>query len=179
MNALTVTPVDGGHLAALSKFIEHISAGDRTFFRNDLLADGVVAAWINKPTGVYYVAEDGGQIAGLLVLEPGIAWSSHVGDVRIVVAPEFRRRGIGRRLARQALLAGVELGLDKLVVQVAAADEATISMFVDLAFEPEALFRSHVRDDAGVTHDLLVLAHFVDTTRAAVAAIGMAEAVRT
>jgi ribosomal protein S18 acetylase RimI-like enzyme len=178
MSAVKIAPLDAGDLAGLRKFIVQISAGDRTYFRDDLLADGVIESWIDKPSGAYCIAEVDGEVAGLLVLEPGISWSAHVGEVRIVVAPQFRRRGIGRSLARHALLAGVERGLDKLVVQVAAEDEATISMFEDLAFEPEALFLAHVRDDLGSTHDLLVLAHFVETTRAAAAAIGIADAVQ-
>ena len=39
-----------------------------------------------------------------------IGWSSHVGEVRLVVDPDHRGRGIGRRLARQAVLDAVDMG---------------------------------------------------------------------
>ncbi|WP_169588880.1 GNAT family N-acetyltransferase [Antrihabitans stalactiti] len=176
MNTVSITRLEPAHVDGLRLFLAQSSAGDRTYFRDDVLANGVVDSWLARTTGAYHVALVEGEVAGLLVLEPGVEWGRHVGEIRIVVAQGFRRRGIGRALARRALIAGLELDLDKLVVQVAAEDEATTSMFVTLAFEPEALLRGHVRDDSGDTHDLLVLAHFVESTRGAVAAIGLAEA---
>ena len=38
-------------------------------------------------------------------------WSSHVGEVRIVVDPDHRGRGVGQALARHAVLEALELGL--------------------------------------------------------------------
>lgn len=179
MKPVRITPLNAGHGASLRKFLGRVSPGDRTFFREDILAEGVADIWLEDPQGNRFVAEVDEQIAGLLVLHRGTAWSGHVGEIQIVVDERFRRRGIGRALARRAVIAGVEIGLDKLVVQVAAEDETTIGMFVNLAFEPEALLRAHVRDDRGITHDLMVLSHFVDTTRAAVNAIGLAEAMES
>ena len=60
------------------------------------------------------------------------------------------------------MVEAVGIGVTKLVVEVAAEQEATVAMFTKLGFEPEGLFRDHVRDQAGELHDLLVLAHFVD-----------------
>ena len=50
-------------------------------------------------------------------------WSSHVGEVRVIVDPAHRGRGIGRALARHAVLDALELGLTKLVVEVVADQE--------------------------------------------------------
>jgi ribosomal protein S18 acetylase RimI-like enzyme len=103
-------------------------------------------------------------------------WSSHVGEVRLVVDPEHRGRGIGTALARRAVLDALEMGLAKMVVEVIADQDALIGMFRSLGFEPEALLLDHVRDRAGELRDLMVLANSVDEQFAAMAAAGIADA---
>jgi len=162
-----------GDIDALRDFFARVPEGDRTFFREDVLADG----WRSDPNEHRWVAADGDDVVGSLVIRCGVAWSSHVGEVRIVVDPTRRRQGIGRALARQALVKGVGLGLQKLVVEVVAAQEPTVAMFTSLGFEAEALLRSHVRDGAGNVHDLFVMAHFVDDTWSRMTTTGIADLV--
>ena len=53
-------------------------------------------------------------------------------------------------------------GIRKLFVNVIADQAATIAMFTALGFEAEGLLRNQVLGPDDETHDLLVLAHFVD-----------------
>jgi ribosomal protein S18 acetylase RimI-like enzyme len=101
-----------------------------------------------------------------------------VGEVRLVVDPHHRGRGIGRRLARQAVLDAVDIGLTKLVVEVISDQEALIAMFRSLGFEPEALLTDHVRDRSGEMRDLIVLANSVEEQFAAMSAAGVADQLR-
>ena len=94
-------------------------------------------------------------MVGSVAVVPLHGWSSHVGEVRLVVDPEHRGRGIGRGLARRAVLDAVDIGLTKLVVEVISDQEALIGMFRGLGFEPEALLTDHVRDRAGEMRDLM------------------------
>ena len=81
-------------------------------------------------------------------------WSSHVGEVRVIVDPGRRGRGVGRALARRAILEALELGLTKMVVEVIADQEPTIACSASLGFDPEALLADHVRDRSGELRDL-------------------------
>ena len=102
-------------------------------------------------------------------------WSSHVGEVRLVVDPGSRGRGLGRALARRAVLDAMDMGLAKLVVEVIADQEALIGMFRSLGFEPEALLIDHVRDRTGELRDLMVLANSVESQFAAMSAAGIVD----
>jgi ribosomal protein S18 acetylase RimI-like enzyme len=104
-------------------------------------------------------------------------WSSHVGEVRVIVDPDARGRGIGRALARHAVLEALNLGLTKMVVEVVADQEATIAMFRSLGFDPEALLADHVRDQAGDLRDLMILSHSVEQSWASMNASGIADSV--
>jgi ribosomal protein S18 acetylase RimI-like enzyme len=114
-------------------------------------------------------------VVGYVAVIPLHGWSSHVGEVRIVVDPDNRGRGVGRELARHAVLEALELDLSKLVVEVIADQEALIAMFRGLGFEPEALLIDHVRDRSGALRDLLVLAHSVEQQWASMATAGIVD----
>ena len=146
----------------LRRFFAHVPEGDRTFFREDVLAPGVVERWLADHDQRRLVAVVDGHIAGHVAVLRGVGWSHHVAELRLVVHPDFRRRGLGRLLAQRAVAEAVEMGMTKLVVEVVAAQEETVAMFTTLGFEPEGLLKEHVRSQSGEVHDLLVLSHFVE-----------------
>lgn len=164
-----------GDRASLERFLHRIPEGDRTFLKEDVGDPAVVAAWALPGPARSIAVGDGGQVLGYAAVVPLVGWSRHVGEVRIVVDPEHRGKGVGRRLAQQAVLDAVELGLAKLVVEVIADQQALIAMFRALGFEPEALLVDHVRDRAGQVRDLLVLANSVEDQWAALATAGIVD----
>jgi RimJ/RimL family protein N-acetyltransferase len=86
-----------------------------------------------------------------------------------------RRAGVGRALARHALIEAVRAGRRKLVVELAADQEKALAMFSSLGFTGEALLRDHIRDRDGELHDLVMLAHFVEGMWAGMGAIGLSD----
>jgi L-amino acid N-acyltransferase YncA len=164
-----LTEADG---AAVERFIDRIPEGDRTFFKEDVADPEVIEAW-KRPGAARALALDDGEVIGYAAVVPLHAWSSHVGEVRVIVDPGHRGRGVGRALARQAVADALLLGLTKMVVEVTADQDATVAMFRSLGFDPEALLADHVRDRTGELHDLLILAHSVEAASAALRVSGI------
>jgi L-amino acid N-acyltransferase YncA len=146
---------------AIEQFIARIPEGDRTFFKEDVGDPHIVHAWA-RPGAARVLAVADGAVIGSAAVVPLHGWSSHVGEVRVIVDPDHRGKGVGRALARRAILEALELGLSKMVVEVVAEQESTVNMFRSLGFDPEALLVDHVRDRSGELRDLMVLAHSVD-----------------
>ena len=167
-------PITVGDEAELKRFFARIPEADRTFLKEDVDDPEVLAAWA-RPGTARVIAVDDGAVVGSVAVVPLHGWSSHVGEVRLVVDPERRGRGIGRGLARQAVIDAVDLGLAKLVVEVIADQTALVGMFRGLGFEPEALLADHVRDRSGTIRDLLVLANDVESQFATMATSGITE----
>jgi ribosomal protein S18 acetylase RimI-like enzyme len=178
MNDVVIRAVETSDAAALKDFFARIPEGDRTFFKEDMLAPGAATAWAAGPRGRRLVATtDDATVVGCVGVIPGVEWSSHVAEIRLVVDPGRRRQGIGRGLARQGLLAAIDLGMKKIVVEVVADQAPAVAMFQALGFQPEALLRDHVCDRAGHLRDLMVLSHLVDDRWAELASAGIADAV--
>jgi ribosomal protein S18 acetylase RimI-like enzyme len=174
---MEIRQLDARDHDAVARFVARIPEGDRTFFKEDVADAGVVVTAWTELGAARSIAVDGDVVVGYVALVPLPGWSSHVGEIRVIVDPDHRGRGIGRALVQYAVLQALRLGLRKMVVEVVADQEATIAMFRSLGFDPEALLKNHVRDRAGGTRDLMVLAHSVDDSFASMAAVGLDDAI--
>jgi L-amino acid N-acyltransferase YncA len=171
---MEIRPIQTDDQDGMKRFLHRIPEGDRTFFKENVDDPEVVDAWV-RPGAARSIAVDGDAVIGYVAVVPLQGWSSHVGEVRVIVDPERRGRGIGRALARHAVLQALELGLTKMMVEVVADQEPTIAMFRSHGFDPEALFKDHVRDADGELRDLMILAYAVEESHAAMAAVGITE----
>ena len=171
---MDIRPIEPADEAALIRFFERIPESDRTFLKEDVSDPAVLAAWAT-PGAARTVAVQDDEVVGSVAVVPLHGWSSHVGEVRLVVDPEHRGHGVGRALARRAVLDALELRLSKLVVDVIADQTALIGMFRSLGFEPEALLTDHVRDRTGEVRDLMVLAQAVEEQFSALTTAGIAD----
>jgi ribosomal protein S18 acetylase RimI-like enzyme len=171
---MEIRPIQTHDRDAMERFLRRIPEGDRTFFKENVDDPEVVDAWV-RPGAARSIALDADDVIGYVAVVPLQGWSSHVGEVRVIVDPERRGRGIGRALARHAVLQALELGLTKMVVEVVADQEPTIAMFRSYGFDPEALLKDHVRDAGGELRDLMILAYAVEDSHAAMAAVGIAD----
>jgi ribosomal protein S18 acetylase RimI-like enzyme len=171
---MELRPIQPDDEPALTSFFARIPEADRTFLKEDVDDPEVAAEWARPGTARTIAVEDD-EVIGSVAVVPLHGWSSHVGEIRLVVDPAARGHGVGRALARKAVLDATELGLAKLVVEVIADQEALVGMFRALGFEPEALLGDHVRDRQGELRDLLVLAQDVEAQFAAMETAGITE----
>ena len=171
---MEIRELDATDREAIERFVARVPEGDRTFFKEDVEAPEVIEAW-SRPGTARVVAVEDGEVAGYVAVVPLHGWSSHVGEVRVIVDPDRRGRGIGRALARRAVTEAIELELRRMVVEVVADQEATIAMFRSLGFDPEALLTDHVRDQSGALRDLMILAHSVEEQWLSMVAAGIAD----
>jgi GNAT superfamily N-acetyltransferase len=173
---MDVRAPDQSDVDALLAFFERIPEAERTFFKEPVLDRATVEGWLIGGRGRRGLACADGGVSGYVAVIPLGGWSDHVGEVRLVVDPDRRGQGLGRALARWALLQALELGLRKLVVEVVADQDSAVAMFSGLGFRAEGLLRDHVRDRDGELRDLVLLAHPVDDQWSAMSTAGIDDA---
>ncbi len=164
-NALTLRPLIPQDRGEVGEFFERVPQEDRAFLKEDLLNRYEVEVWldgidIDRETVMVAVADK--RIVGTAVLQrQRQGWSRHVGEIRIVADPAFRRRGLGHVLADAILDLAQKAGLEKLLAQMVSDKPEPIRVFKRLGFRTEATFNDQVKDRHGNTHDLLVMAYYV------------------
>lgn len=176
---MSIEPMTSAHVEAVQRFFASLSDGDITFVKEDVHDPQTVGRWAEQDrAGRRWVARtDEGALAGFVALLPLVGWSSHVGEIRLVVAPAHRGRGLGGELVRHALRSAAELGMRKVVVEVVALQQPVVDLFTRLGFQGEALLRDHIRDRNGRFQDVILLAHFADDQWSAMQTVGVTDEV--
>ena len=76
----------------------------------------------------------------------------HVGEIRVVVEPEYRRRGLGVRLIHELIQVGRDLDLHSLVFElVSGHQQDAINAALGAGFEEVAVLRGRVLDIHGTS----------------------------
>lgn len=167
------TPFTAADVDAAWAFFRRVPDGDRTFVKEPVADRRAVEAWAEDERALRSLARAGDDVVGYVGVLPGVGWSRHVGELRLVVDPAVRRQGIGQRLARHALRIALDASLTKVVVEVVATQDSTIALFTGLGFRAEALLEDHVQDPAGRFSDLIVLANRTDADWGVLATVGL------
>ena len=162
--------------AMVAAFLERLPEGDRTFFKEPVDVE-TVQRWLDDARNRRWVVCDDEVMQAMLALIPGVGWSDHVGELRLVVGAEHRGKGLGRRLARYGLTDALRLGLTKIIVEVVADKAGDIEMFTSIGFHPEALLTDQIKDTDGTCHDLVILAHAVADVASGIDVLGLDDAV--
>lgn len=161
-------------------FTDKLPERDLLFLARDIREQKVVKAWSKSIIGgdiVTIAAMHGDELVGTtaIVLDK-LSWSAHVGELRILVTPEARALGLGRTLIQESFLIGLDLKLEKLTVRMLLDQERAITVFEEMGFRTEAMFRDHVKDHEGKKHDLLIMSHDVAGVQSRMQAYGLDEA---
>ena len=139
----------------------------------------MVEAWIRQSargTITTLLAVADGVVHGCAaVVQDGLSWSPHVGDIRVVVSATMRGTGLGRLLIQDAMALAVERGLTKLMARMTPDQRGAIAVFQDLGFRGEALLREHVKDASGRAHDIVIFSLDVNHVEAQMEAYGYDE----
>lgn len=166
-----------GDEAAVLAFASALPPHDLLFLPRDITHPKVLAAWTDEiARGVMtsLLAFRGADVVGCAtVVRDPLSWSPHVAELRVVVAREARGLGLGRVLSADAGELAVAEGVEKLVAHMTPDQVGAITVFETMGYKAEALLRDHVKDGAGVKHDLVILSLDVALFRARAAAYGL------
>jgi len=144
-------------------FARSLPPDDLLFLRRDITLPEVVEQWvrdIEEGRTITVLAEDAGKLAGYGALHFNeVLWTGHVGEIRMLVAPDYRRLGLGSRLASELFAVAKNLGLKKIMVQMTPDQQGARVTFERLGFQPEAILADFVLDREGRTRDLLIMSY--------------------
>ncbi len=155
-----LSPSNRGSFLQFARGLPH---DDLLFLREDISNSAVVDSMVrNVQDGIDFalVAEnrDARQIVGYASLhgEP-MRWTRNVGEVRVIVASDYRGSGLGGRLVRDVIDAAPNFGSRKITAQMTVDQEGARGAFERLGFKEEATLHGWVTDRRGLPRDLLIM----------------------
>jgi len=112
-----IRPLQPGDEAALRGFFLEIPEEERFFLKEDVTSPKVIAEWIEhldyRRALPLLAFVDGKVVADAVLIRRRGNARSHVGEIRIVVAPAYRYRGLGTSLMRELCDIADHAGLEK------------------------------------------------------------------
>ena len=152
---------------ALLRFTNSLPSSDLAFLRMDITQPEVVREWehaIDNGRTITVLAYDGDEIVGYGNLHKShIQWTSHIGEVRVLVGAKYRGAGLGQGLFHELIAIAGEHGLNRVIAHIPSGQPRVRVMLEDLDFEAEALLTDWLKDRTGHTHDLIIMSRDIDS----------------
>ena len=159
---VTIRPLRSDDADALLQFFLRTPEEDRFYLNNDVTSPEVIAEFtrnISLDVAIPLVAvSDDKIVADSTLHRSRRAARRHIGELRIVVDPDYRGRGLGARLIHELIQLGVDLELERLVFELVDRRETPAIQAARAAgFEVVATLDGRVRDIYGIMQSLVIL----------------------
>lgn len=154
-------PLQPDDAEAFFAFFQQVPEEERLFIKHRVEDRGVIRQWcenIDYLAKLPLLAVQDGKIIGAATLhQQQGGWKRHIGRVSVLVLPQFRGRGLARRMVREISELAQHAGLDSVEAEFIGRQEAAIKMFGLLGFAPLITLPGYVRDLQGNVHDYAVM----------------------
>lgn len=150
----------------LLEFFRRLPEEDRVFLRDDVSDAKVIKAWaenVDYEHVIPILAEFEGRIVGDATLHRKTTEEPQkIGEIRIVIDKDFRRRGLGAVLAKELYYLALNLKFGKLVAEVFEEQKGVLKMCEVLGFRHERILITRAVDLEGRKRNLVVMIEDVD-----------------
>lgn len=158
-------PLESGDEKKLAEFFQSLPLKNRLFLKHDVTDSKIIKSWVKNidlERVIPIVAVKGDRIIGDATLHwAKFGWFRHVGEIRLVTHPDYRRKGLGVLLAKEIFFLALTLKLDKIVAMMAEDQHAAVRVFTLLGLEKEAVLPDHIMDHKGKKRNLVIMAQDV------------------
>ena len=158
---VTLRPLEREDAERLAAFFQRIPEDDRWYLRHDVSDPATVRQWalqVDYERVIPIVAVNEKRIVGDATLHRRRYGSSrHVGEVRIVIDPDYRSKRLGTWMLLDLVQLATGLGLEKLVAEAASNETAALKAIRRLDFVREAVISEFHKDRAGNECDLVIM----------------------
>lgn len=158
---VTFRPMVREDVGGLWDFFRQIPLEEKMYLREDVDRREEVERWarnLDYDTVLPILAFSEGRVVGDATLHRNrTGWKQRVGTIRIVIAPDFRHRGLGTAMIRELRHLGEKASLHYLLAEVIEEQKAAIRALEKLGFERMIVYRNYVNDQRGRLHNLVIL----------------------
>ncbi len=146
----------------LLDFFRRIPADDRCSLKEDVISSTVISQWANnldyQRVLPILAIKERNVIADASLHFNRAGSRGHIGEIRIIVDPKYRRQGLGHRMLKMLIEIAEEEGLERLLFElVSDTEEAAKHIAWTLGFVTVAILPGIVKDIWGECHDLVTM----------------------
>lgn len=144
----------------LMEFYSAVSEDDLRYFRHAVKDPAIVHEWCEhldytKVLPVVAFAKD--RVVGSASLHFCEGPKRHVGEVRLFLAKDYRKRGLGTKMLRTLIDLARKQGLGILTVEIVADETKAVKAFEALGFKTQATLDDYFMFPDGDSRDIVLM----------------------
>jgi GNAT superfamily N-acetyltransferase len=147
-------------------FLKALPATDRRYLRVDVTRKEIVERRLKQAAAgdVYRIAAfvDDVIVADGALETSGHDWSRHIGEIRVLVAEDYRSLRLGTILIGELFLEAERQMVEKVIVKMAEQQIAVRKICDRLGFRVDAVLPDHFKDAEGMVGNLVVMSCTLD-----------------
>lgn len=156
-----IRPLKPADSEASLEFFRNLDPEERRYLRRDVTDPEIVTARIRENDSceverLVAIFDDKIVADGSFEHEP-YGWGEKIAQIRLIVAPGFRRSGLGSVLARLLYVIANNHDVARINVRMLRPQAAARDIFRRLGFREEFILPDHVRDLDGNLQDLILM----------------------
>lgn len=157
---ILVRPMNVEDQQRLMDFYSSVSEDDLRYFRHYVKDSALIKDWCehldySKVLPVLAFSKD--HIVGSASLHFGEGPKRHVAEVRLFLAKDFRKRGLGMKMIRALIDIARKQGLYILLAEVIAEQTRVVKAFESLGFKSQAVLDDYFIFPDGETRDVVLM----------------------
>ena len=160
---VTIRPVEPVDVEGLYKFFSKITRLDLLVYKDDVTKWENVEGWFaasnyGKTFQLVALSKDKIVAKGSLHSE-GLYWS-HAAELKLIVDPNYRRKGLGSQLFNILLYEGLKRHFEKIIVRYISDNISFTKILNRYGFKPETVLSCYVKDElSSITKDLVIASY--------------------
>ena len=156
-------PIQPEDIESLCNFFSKIPRSDLNVFKGELTKwDNIKNQFeeydYNKVSQFITLDNDIIVANGSLVSE-GLFWS-HAAELRLIVDPEYRGKGLGSQMFNLLLYEGLKHRFQKIIVRYLSSNVSFTKILNRYGFKPETVLSCYIKDEKSCNKEDLVIASF-------------------
>ncbi|HSR21053.1 MAG TPA: GNAT family N-acetyltransferase [Anaerolineales bacterium] len=144
----------------LMEFYAAVGQEDLRYFRDYVKEPGVVQAWCDnldysRVLPILALLKE--RVVGSASLHFNERSKRHVAEIRLFLAKDFRKRGLGMKMSRTLIELARKQGMSILVAEVVSEKTEVVKAFESLGFRQKATLDDYFMLPDGETRDVVLL----------------------
>jgi len=153
-------PMNGGDEKNLLEFYSAVSDDDLRYFRHYVKDPAVIQGWCeqldySKVLPMLALVKD--HVVGSASLHFFEGPKRHVGEVRLFLAKDYRKRGLGMKMIKALIDLARKQGLGIMQAEVIAEQTKVVKAFETLGFKPQATLDDYFLFPDGDSRDVVLM----------------------
>lgn len=158
---VTLRPMEKTDRQIVGDFFSRMTSSVLQYVRSDVTDPRVLDKWFahldyDKVFPLLALI-DNKVVADATLHRVAHGWRKHLGTIRIVVDPQFHKKGLGTLMINELVDLAQEFGLEKLMVEFPLKAHSALAMFKNVGFSPRAVIEGLMKNRHGEDLDVVIM----------------------